>query len=149
MKITIFLTVLLVISTTSFSQKPPRGTQKIMVSSLLTKKDAIEKISKILQRHNLQIASINENSSYITTTKKRIPATGASFSLDFEVSDNEIGVSGKLMDTYMPNTLSKSLFWDIENRGSKGSAYKESFKIMHEIAQELGSVSVYIKAQKK
>jgi hypothetical protein len=150
MKLIISLTVVfLAISVNTFSQKPPKGTQKIIVNSTLTKKDAIERVSRTLQRHNLQVAYRSEELFYLSTLKKRLPNTGASFCLDFEIADSSIAVSGKLMDAYMPNTLSKSIFWEIENKGTKGSAYKESFKIMYQIAQDLGPVSAFVQAPKK
>lgn len=140
----ISIALLLLLTTTVYSQKPPRGTILIVVKNKLFKEDNILKANRILLENGYQPEKIDSAQNWMESKKKRIPYSDASYKLCFLIKDSAIAVYGKITDAYMPNTLSNQIYFYIQNKGEPGSPLRESFKIMFELTKKLGGTPYFI-----
>jgi hypothetical protein len=133
-----FISILLVISTAIYSQQPPRGTFQIVVYNQLSKEENLQKVTQVLLENGFLVPVKDTVYYYIESNRIRMPGFTASYSLHFIVKEKSVTVFGKLTDSYMPNTLSKLVYVQVVNTGSKNSAQRVSFLIMHRIALKIG-----------
>lgn len=137
MKVLLFL-MLIAIPVGLFAQKPPRGAYKIIVRNSKSKDENFLKVYQILLTNGYLIDTKDKERYIIESAKKRLEEENYNYWFNFEIEDSAIIVTGKLADSYMPRTLSKTVYWLIENKGSNGCALRETFDEMLFLSKRLG-----------
>lgn len=141
--------ILLFCTLLSYSQKPPKGTILIIVKNELSKQENFAKVCGTLLKNEYQISRTDTSMYLIESKRKRLLDSGFSYNFNFIVEDSAIAVYGKLMDAYMPNTLSEQVYLYIENKGMGGSIYSLSFNTMLSFTRKLGGTLYFITDIKK
>jgi hypothetical protein len=137
---TVLLSLFLTSTLTSFSQKHET---KIIV----TVTDTSGVIKKVVDVLNERGYTVDQQSDKFVSTKERTVSKAkepAEIKIKAFLKDSVLIFSGefKVNITFMGTPPS---FWDIENRGVKGSVFKITWSEMEDIAKQFGDNIVYAK----
>ena len=141
----LLITLLLVTTTHSFSQKTElkdvrKKVSTIILTNDLTKKNNLIYVIQSLLENGYTIYQHDKEFGTIKTDTNQIEGINGLYFLNIRVKNNEIIITGKLtinMSIDLGGVENHSSFSDILNKGMKGSADRKSFEYMFEFAQKL------------
>ena len=136
-RISSLLSLLIVLSFTSYSQdviKIPKGTNKIILRTGLNERDNIRQILRILKENDFDIERIDTTTFQIQTSQKKLEKTFSTYTLNFNIFNQSVSVTGNKFTEISPITND-----EIKNWGLKNSDPKLIFGKMNDLCLKLVS----------
>jgi hypothetical protein len=137
MKNILFLLLIFNISFTSYSQdeiKIPKGTNKIILRTGLNERDNIKQILRVLKENDFEVQSIDTTTFQIQTFQKKLEKTFSTYTLNFNIFNQSVSVTGNKYTEINPVTND-----EIKNWGLKNSDPKLIFGKMNDLCLKLVS----------
>ena len=137
MKKLLIVLSILIISFTTYSQEEveiPKGTNKIVLKTDLNEKENIKQILRVLKENDFDIQKIDTITFQIQTSQKKLEKTFSTYTLNFNVFDQLISVTGNKYTEISPITND-----EIRNWGLKNSDPKLIFGKMNELCLKIVS----------
>jgi hypothetical protein len=135
-KILITLSIL-IISFSSYSQDEveiPKGTNKIILRTELNERDNVKLLLKILKDNDFEISKLDTTIFQIQTSQKKLEKSFSTYTLNFNVFNQLISVTGNKYTEISPVTND-----EIKNWGLKNSDPKLIFGKMNELCLKIVS----------
>ncbi len=135
-KILITLSIL-IISFSSYSQDEveiPKGTNKIILRTELNERDNVKLLLRILKENDFEIKQIDTTTYQIQTSQKKLEKSFSTYTLNFNVFNQLISVTGNKYTEISPITND-----EIKNWGLKNSDPKLIFGKMNELCLKIVS----------
>jgi hypothetical protein len=137
MKKQLIIFSLIILSFTSYSQdeiKIPKGTNKIILRTGLNERDNIKQILRVLKENDFEIQRIDTTTFQIQTSQKKLEKTFSTYTLNFNIFNQSVSVTGNKFTEISPVTND-----EIKNWGLKNSDPKLIFGKMNELCLKLVS----------
>ena len=135
-KILIILSII-ILSYNSYSQDEfeiPKGTNKIILRTELNERDNFKLILRVLKENDFEIKQIDTTTYQILTSQKKLEKTFSTYTLNFNVFNQLISVTGNKYTEISPITND-----EIKNWGLKNSDPKLIFGKMNELCLKIVS----------
>ena len=127
----------IVLSLTTYSQNEveiPKGTNKILLKTELNERDNFKLILRILKENDFEIKQIDTTTYQIQTSQKKLEKSFSTYTLNFNVFNKLISVTGNKYTDISPITND-----EIKNWGLKKSDPKLIFGKMNELCLKIVS----------
>jgi hypothetical protein len=137
MKKTLFILSFIILTFTSYSQNVveiPKGTNKIILRTELNERDNFKLILRVLKENDFEIKQIDTTTYQIQTSLKKLEKTFSTYTLNFNVFNQLISVTGNKYTEISPITND-----EIKNWGLKNSDPKLIFGKMNELCLKIVS----------
>jgi hypothetical protein len=137
MKKTLFILSFIILTFTSYSQNVveiPKGTNKIILRTELNERDNFKLILRVLKENDFEIKQIDTTTYQIQTSQKKLEKTFSTYTLNFNVFNQLISVTGNKYTEISPITND-----EIKNWGLKNSDPKLIFGKMNELCLKIVS----------
>ena len=137
MKKPLIILSFVIFSLTTYSQDEieiPKRTNKIILRTELNEKDNFKLILRILKENDFQIKQIDTTTNQIQTSQKKLEKSFSTYTLNFNVFNQLISVTGNKYTEISPITND-----EIKNWGLKNSDPKLIFGKMNELCLKIVS----------
>ena len=137
MKKLLFIFSFTILSFTSYSQDEveiPKRTNKIILRTELNERDNLKLILRVLKENDFEIKQIDTTTNQIQTSQKKLEKTFSTYTLNFNVFNQLISVTGNKYTEISPITND-----EIKNWGLKNSDPKLIFGKMNELCLKIVS----------
>lgn len=137
MKKPLIILSFVIFSLTTYSQDEieiPKRTNKIILRTELNEKDNFKLILRILKENDFQIKQIDTTTYQIQTSQKKLEKSFSTYTLNFNVFNQLISVTGNKYTEISPITND-----EIKNWGLKNSDPKLIFGKMNELCLKIVS----------
>ena len=127
----------IVLSLTTYSQNEveiPKGTNKILLKTELNERDNFKLILRVLKENDFEIKQIDTTTYQIQTSQKKLEKSFSTYTLNFNVFNQLISVTGNKYTEISPITND-----EIKNWGLKNSDPKLIFGKMNELCLKIVS----------
>lgn len=122
MKKILIILSLIILSISSYSQDEveiPKGTNKIILRTELNEKDNFKLILKILKENDFEIKQIDTTTYQIQTSQKKLEKSFSTYTLNFNVFNKLISVTGNKFTEVSPVTNDEIKNWGLKNSDPK------------------------------
>ena len=137
MKKPLIILSFIIFSTTTYSQdiiEIPKRTNKIILRTELNEKDNFKLILRILKENDFEIKQIDTTTYQIQTSQKKLEKSFSTYTLNYNVFNQLISVTGNKYTEISPITND-----EIKNWGLKNSDPKLIFGKMNELCLKIVS----------
>ena len=137
MKKILIILSFIILSITTYSQdiiEIPKRTNKIILRTELNEKDNFKLILRILKENDFEIKQIDTTTYQIQTSQKKLEKSFSTYTLNFNVFNQLISVTGNKYTEISPITND-----EIKNWGLKNSEPKLIFGKMNELCLKIVS----------
>jgi hypothetical protein len=122
MKKQLIIFSLIILSFTSYSQdeiKIPKGTNKIILRTGLNERDNIKQILRVLKENDFEIQRIDTTTFQIQTSQKKLEKTFSTYTLNFNIFNQSVSVTGNKFTEISPVTNDEIKNWGLMNSDPK------------------------------
>lgn len=137
MKNTLIILSFIILSFTTYSQDEvqiPKGSNKIILRTELNERDNFKLILRVLKENDFEIKQIDTTTYQIQTSQKKLEKSFSTYTLNFNVFNQLISVTGNKYTEISPITND-----EIKNWGLKNSDPKLIFGKMNELCLKIVS----------